>query len=409
MVLILAVTLESPRELRGLDILAKGDQIRRIDANHYTVKSQSGHGSYPVEREGKEWSCKCPDHVHRKTVCKHIWGVYFSLHLRQNVITQVQPEIISTELEAGTCRLCNSEQIVKIGKIKTKHGLVQRYLCRSCKRKFVVNETGFEYVKATPKAITVALDLYFKGVSQRKIVDHLKQFEGVKVTQPCVVKWIVKYTALMEAYVENFTPQLGAVWHSDEMMQNVKRTQPMKIGNTGEERNYSWVWNLMDHETRFLIASQVTKHRDVASARAILQKAKKEADGQNPSFIVTDKLHSYNEAIYREFWTMAKPRTEHVKLKSIREGTNNNVVERLNGTVRERTKVMRGLNTDDSAARMLEANRLYYNYLRPHQALNGGTPAEKAGINLKLEGNKWKKLISQAAKTHEVIGGKNEQ
>ena len=212
----------------------------------------------------------------------------------------------------------------------------------------------------------------------------------------------------MEAYVEKFTPQLGAVWHSDEMMQNVRGTEPMKIGMTKEMRRYSWVWNLMDHETRFLIASQVTKHRDVDSARAILRKAKKEANGQNPSYIVTDKLHSYNEAIYREFWTMAKPRTEHVKLKSIREGTNNNVVERLNGTVRERTKVMRGLNTDDSAARMLEANRLYYNYLRPHQTLNGGTPAERAGIDLKLDGNRWKQLIRQAAKTQKVIGGKTD-
>jgi transposase-like protein len=279
-------------------------------------------------------------------------------------------------------------------------------MCRACNRKFVINETGFEYVKATPKAITVALDLYFKGVSQRKIVDHLKQFEGVKVTQPYVVKWIAKYTTLMEAYVSKFQPQLGQVWHTDEMMQTVKRTVPIKIGGTKELRRYSWVWNLMDHETRFLVASQVTKHRDVASARSILQRAKKEANGQNPSFIITDRLQSYNEAIYREFWTMAKPRTEHVKLKSIREGTNNNVIERLHGTIRERMKVMRGLNTDDSAERMLEANRLYYNYLRPHQTLKGGTPAEKAGIDLGLDGNRWHQLIGQAARTHKVIGGK---
>jgi hypothetical protein len=85
-----------------------------------------------------------------------------------------------------------------------------------------------------------------------------------------------------------------------------------------------------------------------------------------------------------------------VKLKNITEGTNNNVLERLNGTERERTKVMRGLDNDLSASRMLEANRIYYNHLRPHQALEGKTPAEKVGIDLQLEGNKWKELIRRS-------------
>ena len=38
----------------------------------------------------------------------------------------------------------------------------------------------FEHVRANPYAITVALDLCFKGVSLRKIVDHLNPFEQVK-------------------------------------------------------------------------------------------------------------------------------------------------------------------------------------------------------------------------------------
>jgi transposase-like protein len=49
---------------------------------------------------------------------------------------------------------------------------------------------------------------------------------------------------------------------------------------------------------------------------------------------------------------MKKPRVQHVRLKNIREGTNNNIVERLHGTIKERTKVMRGLDNDESAQRM---------------------------------------------------------
>lgn len=36
---------------------------------------------------------------------------------------------------------------------------------------------------------------------------------------------------------------------------------------------------------------------------------------------------------------------------------------------------------------------IYYNFIRPHQALDGKTPAEKAGMQLNLNGNKWLQLI----------------
>ena len=159
----------------------------------------------------------------------------------------------------------------------------------------------------------------------------------------------------------------------------------------------------MDHETRFLLASELTKHRKIVDARKVLAKAKKNSGEASPDYIVTDKLYAYRKAIRTEFVTKSEPKTIHVRLKSIKEGTNNNILERLNGTVKDRLKVMRGMDHDKSAERMLEANRIYYNYIRPHSALNGQTPAEKAGIDLGLEGNKWENLIRKA-KTPKVIG-----
>jgi hypothetical protein len=48
--------------------------------------------------------------------------------------------------------------------------------------------------------------------------------------------------------------------------------------------------------------------------------------------------------------------------------SNNNKVEWLHNTVRERVKVMRGLHGDNSAAVFNEGFKAYYNYITPNQA-----------------------------------------
>jgi putative transposase len=68
-------------------------------------------------------------------------------------------------------------------------------------------------------------------------------------------------------------------------------------------------------------------------------------------------------------------------------------MERFNGEVRDREKVMRGLKRTDTP--ILAGYQIYHNYIRPHEGLNGKTPAEVCGI--KLEGqNKWKTIIENA-------------
>jgi len=76
-------------------------------------------------------------------------------------------------------------------------------------------------------------------------------------------------------------------------------------------------------------------------------------------------------------------------LKSIRE------LERLNGEIRQREKIVRGIKKSDSV--LLQGYQLYHNYFREHQGLVGKTPAEVAGI--RIEGkNKWITVIQNASK-----------
>lgn len=112
--------------------------------------------------------------------------------------------------------------------------------------------------------------------------------------------------------------------------------------------------------------------------------------------MVTDGLQSYNKAFKKEFFTLRGPRTRHIRNVGFRDKTNNNLIERFHGTVRERDKVMRALKREGTP--IIDGYKVYYNFLRPHMSLNGKTPAEVAGIDLDLEGNKWLSLIRKSVR-----------
>ena len=63
---------------------------------------------------------------------------------------------------------------------------------------------------------------------------------------------------------------------------------------------------------------------------------------------------------------------------------------------RERTKVTRGWKTGKTP--IAEGQRIHYNYVKPHMALEGKTPAEASGIKLEEMKNKWLTLIQNASK-----------
>jgi len=60
------------------------------------------------------------------------------------------------------------------------------------------------------------------------------------------------------------------------------------------------------------------------------------------------------------------------------------MVERLHGTIRERDKVMRGLDEEKTAQTIIDGFRIYYNFIRPHMALNGKTPAQQSKHKLRV-------------------------
>ena len=359
--------------VRGLDIANKNRQIKRIDDLTYDVLSQSGNGTYFVSRTEDGWMCECPDHRFRGVKCKHIWAVEFSLAFRR----EIESNVIIQPISNLVCQYCGSDRIVKNAKRHNKYGDIQRYLCKQCGKRFSIN-IGFEKMKASPQIVTSAMQLYFTGESLRNVQKFLK-LQGVNVSHVAVYKWIEKYIGLMEKYLERIKPKVSETWRADELW--------LKING-----DMKYLFAIMDDETRFWIAQEVAESKYKHDARKLFQLAKK-VTGTKPMTLITDGLPAYNDAYKKEFWTLRGPRTEHIRHIKIRGDRNNNKMERLNGEIRDREKVMRGLKKNDTP--ILKGYQIFHNYIRPHQGLNGKTPAEACGIEIKGN-NKWLTLIQNA-------------
>ena len=111
--------------------------------------------------------------------------------------------------------------------------------------------------------------------------------------------------------------------------------------------------------------------------------------------LITDGLPAYHDAYKKEFWThKIETRTEHIRHITLRGDHNNNKMERMNGEIRDREKTMRGLKTKETP--ILTGYQIFHNYIRAHEGLDGKTPAEACGIEIKGK-NKWLTLIQNAS------------
>lgn len=123
----------------------------------------------------------------------------------------------------------------------------------------------------------------------------------------------------------------------------------------------------------------------------------KPPEDRNPVTFVTDELQQYKNAFENHLGQVADL-DFGVPIACRKYGLehNNNPIERHNGDIKQRYKVMRNFKSYESAAAFLKLRRTIYNHIRPHQGL-GHTPGEKAGIDLDLGKNRLLDLIETCA------------
>ena len=250
-------------------------------------------------------------------------------------------EFTETTTKTINCPYCPSVKVSKHGKQQGN----QRYVCNGCGRTFT--DTGkLHGHRFAADQIGAAVRMFYSGTSYKQIAEYLEEVHDVpEPSKATIYEWVRDYTDKAVAQMKGRKAKTGKEWVADELMVDV-----------GGQK--MWLWNVMDSETRYILASHLTPRRDANAARVVLRKAALVADAP-PKTIVTDKLKSYIPAVKDVL-----PETRHMQSEGMAADINNNLSERLQGTFRDRIKTLRGLDSRTTGQRYLDGWTLQYNHFR---------------------------------------------
>jgi transposase-like protein len=288
------------------------------------------------------------------------------------------------------CPNCKSKNIKKNGRRKTQNrGLIQRYKCKDCEYRFT-NDDGFLRMRNHPKKITCAIDLFYRGVSTRKVQEHFQAFYPENSSHKSIYKWIIKYSKIISKFTDNLKLQIGKELQVDEMEYHRRKYYNKK----GVDKN--WFIDAVDCKTRFMVSSEYTKARGKNELKLVIKKAK-DKTGEQIKICATDGLLAYGNIVKKNWGynnKLGKYMVEHNVVNASKGEGFNIMIERLHNSIRERTKTMRGFHGSiESANAIMKGLEIYYNFIRKHQALNK-VPYELACPNLELKSNnRWLELI----------------
>jgi putative transposase len=255
------------------------------------------------------------------------------------------------------CKYCGGRNVVRYGHFRG----IQRWWCKDCKRKFAGTDAAAG-MKTPAVQIASALSMYYSGMSLNAIRRHLDQQYNNHPSESTLYDWLTRFTtvAVKEAY--NYQPEVGDVWVADETV--------LTIGG-----DKFWFWDIIDVKTRFLLASHLSRSRNAQNAQKLMELASERA-GKIPRVVITDKMGAYLDGIELAFGA----ETKHIAAKQLTAKPGTQLIERFHGSLKDRTKVMRGLKKASTASLLMEGWLVHYNFFRPHETLGDRTPAQKAGI-----------------------------
>lgn len=226
-------------------------------------------------------------------------------------------------------------------------------------------KTDFKRMRYPVHLIITALSMFYLGKNSfRNISLILRTVFNIKVSHTTISNWCTKFAPLFDNMRIRLMPMLDLnsdEWHTDETVVKVAGVK-------------HYLWFIIDSETRFIIGYHLSPRRDSPQAVSLLHEARKLG---KPLAIVSDRYSAYKVPIKSLFDGVT-----HIRVESFKDDIPNNLIECFNKQFKAWYKTKQGFCSFGSANNLISMFVFFFNFIRPHSALDGMTPAQVAGLNL---------------------------
>lgn len=225
-------------------------------------------------------------------------------------------------------------------------------------------KSDFKRMRHPAHIILAALSMFYLGKNSfRNISLILRVVYNIKVSHTTISNWCKNFAPLFQNIAIKLVPLLdfnSDEWHTDETV--------VKINGVKH-----YIWFIIDSETRFVLGFHLSPHRDSPQAFTLLHAVK---DMGKPNAIVSDRYSAYNVPVKSVLGV------KHIRVASFKDDISNNLIECFNKQFKAWYKTKQGFNSFSSANNLISTFVFFFNFVRPHSALDGLTPAQVAGLNL---------------------------
>ena len=213
-------------------------------------------------------------------------------------------------------------------------------------------------MKTPARQVASALGMYYGGMSLDAIQQQFKQDYDLDMSESNFWNWVKRFTKEAVREAKGFNPVVGDTWVADETY--------MKLG-----KRKVYFWDIIDADTRFLLASHVSFTRSGKDARQLMLLAQRRA-GKTPKIVITDKLASYIAGVEDAYGADA----EHRQGGPFDIANSTSLIERFHRTLEQRTKVFQKYKDIENIRLLTDGWLINYNFFKQNEGCGNIPPAQ---------------------------------